>query len=424
MAAVLVAVGTRWDSRVAMALEGSRHVHVARRCADLADLLAAVEAGIGDTAVVSADVRGLALSVVTRLRESGMRVVGLVDPADEDAERRLRQMGVRTTVTADADVTTYEAALLSATEDDLGPDEEPSTADLDTGAGDEGRRGQLVAVWGPVGSPGRTTLAVNLAAELARLGVPVVLVDGDTYGGSVAQTLAVLDEAPGLVAAARAAEQGALDLAGLAGVAGEVLPGLRVLTGIPRASRWTEIRAGALERVLELCRALAEVVVVDCGFNLEDDEELSYDTEAPRRNQATLTTLQLADVLLAVGGCDPISLQRLVRGLQDVGTVRAPSPSVVINRARPAAVGGAPQRRVAEAMARFAGVDELTFVPEDRSACDTALLTGRTLGECAPQSPCRLAIRDLAVAVAGHRTPQQTGDEPRRAVRWRLRPVR
>jgi len=35
--------------------------------------------------------------------------------------------------------------------------------------------------------------------------------------------------------------------------------------------------------------------VVDCGFSLEQDEELSFDTAAPRRNGATLATLLAAD---------------------------------------------------------------------------------------------------------------------------------
>ncbi|MGV1007430.1 MAG: AAA family ATPase [Dermatophilaceae bacterium] len=425
MSGVLVAVGNRWDSQVATVLESSRQVRIARRCADLADLIAAAESRTGDVALVSVELRGLALSVVSRLRESGLAVVGLTDPADEDCERRLRQMGVVWTVAADGDLAAYESALMPP---QAGSAAEAASSVAGTPPLPEPRqsevspaRGTLVAVWGPVGSPGRTTIAVNLAAELAALGTSALLVDADTYGGCVAQTLAVLDEAPGLAAATRAADHGTLDLPALARLAPEVVPRLRVLTGIPRSERWTEIRAGALERVMELSRSLAEVVVVDCGFSLEDDEELSYDTEAPRRNQATLTSLQVADTLLAVGGCDPVSLQRLVRGLQDLGTVRAPRPSVVVNRVRPGAVGAQPQVRVADAMARFAGIEDLAFVPEDRAACDDALLSGRTLAECAPQSPCRVAIRGLAQAVAG-KSPATTGRTAARtwgAVRWR-----
>ena len=52
----------------------------------------------------------------------------------------------------------------------------------------------------------------TLAAEVASRGGEVLLVDADTYGGCVAQSLGLLDEAPGIAAACRAAEQGSLDL--------------------------------------------------------------------------------------------------------------------------------------------------------------------------------------------------------------------
>ncbi len=440
MTAVLTALGNRWDSAVATHLEASREVRLVRRCADLADLLATAASGLGSVAMVSEDLRGLDLTVVAGLRASGILVVGLSVPGDEGSERRLRQLGIPVVVPADADLPTLEEAVtagagpvgLPGASDPLSGRGDPSASPAPgddspeaTASGRSGDRaaygsrgplgqvpetppedevatpGRVVAVWGPTGAPGRTTIAVNLAAELAGLGVSTLLVDLDTYGGSVAQSLSMLDEAPGVAAAARAADQGTLDLPALARISPEVLPGLRVLTGIPRAERWSELRAGALERVLEISRLLAQVVVVDCGFSLEDDEELSYDTQAPRRNAATLTALAGADVVLAIGSCDPVGLQRLVRGLQELGTVPSPSPMVVVNRVRPGAVGSRPEARVSEALARFAGIEEVTFVPEDRAGLDVAMLEGRVLAECAPASPVRAAVRALAATVGG-----------------------
>jgi MinD-like ATPase involved in chromosome partitioning or flagellar assembly len=281
--------------------------------------------------------------------------------------------------------------------------------------GVEAASGRVVAVWGPTGAPGRTTIAVTLATELAALGVRTVLIDADTYGGSVAQALSFLDEAPGIAAATRAADQGTLDLATLARLAPVAIAGLRVLTGIPKAERWPEVRPAALERVLTLSRSLGQVVVVDCGFSLEDDEELSYDTMAPRRNGATLTTLALADDVVVVGGCDPVGLQRLVRGLQELGTVQAPPPTVCVNRVRAGAVGSNPEQRVSEALARFAGVAGVLFVPDDPAALDAALLEGRALVECAPGSPVRPAVRSLAERVVG--VPVGRGRRRRRGLR-------
>jgi Mrp family chromosome partitioning ATPase len=98
-------------------------------------------------------------------------------------------------------------------------------------------KARVVAVWGPAGSPGRTTIATTLAAEVAARGTDVLLVDADTYGGCVAQALGLLDEAPGIAAACRAADQGQLDLPMLSRLAPVVTGGLRVLTGLPKAER-------------------------------------------------------------------------------------------------------------------------------------------------------------------------------------------
>src|SRR5205085_10435395 len=129
------------------------------------------------------------------------------------------------------------------------------------------------------------------------------------------QLLGLLDEAAGLASACRLANTGALDLSGLAELAVEVRPGLRVLTGITRADRWPELRPSALDVVLDLARDLAAVTIVDCGFSLELDEELSFDTAAPRLNGATITALSAAATTLAVAAADPVGLQRMVRGL-------------------------------------------------------------------------------------------------------------
>ncbi len=234
--------------------------------------------------------------------------------------------------------------------------------------------------------------------------------DADTYGASIGQALGVLDEAPGLAAACRAASTGSLDRAMLARLAPSVSPGLRVLTGITRADRWPELSVSALELVWEVSRSVAPWTVVDTGFCLERDEELSYDTRAPRRNGATLSALESADVVVAVGSADPVGLQRLVRGLGDLAEVLGPlAPRVVVTRSRATAVGTSPDRRVREALQRYAGVSDVTVVPDDRAALDAAMLAGRSLTEAQPYSPARAALAELALDLAG-----RAGDRPRR----------
>jgi Flp pilus assembly CpaE family ATPase len=281
--------------------------------------------------------------------------------------------------------------------------------------------GRVVAVWGPTGAPGRTTVAVGLADEAARLGAGALLVDADVYGGVVAQLLGLLDESPGLAGAARAATAGGLDGEALVRLTWAVRPHLRVLTGLARADRWPELRPRGVAAVLGEARRLAALTVVDCSFCLEEDEELSFDSAAPRRNGATLTVLEAADTVLCVSGADPVALQRTIRAVGELRE-RLPSvqPVVVVNQVRRGPVPGDIEAEIAAALARFAGVDVACFLPADRKATDAALAAGRTLAEVAAGSPLRAGLRALAADLAGvtvAATARRDGFRRRRTVR-------
>jgi len=420
---VLTAVtGASWEAALVAGLERTpTGITVVRRCVDLADLLAAAATGTARAALLSAELRRLDRDALSRLAAAHVAVVGLYTPGDEPAETRLRQLGVVHVLAADAPPADIAAAVSAALGEQAGADEAASAAwsrpmdglpDRDAPAAAEPvvepGTGRLVAVWGPTGAPGRTTVAVGVATELAAAGTPTLLADADVYGGVVAQVLGFLDEAPGLAAAARLANNGQLDVPALAGVAVVAGPDLRVLTGISRADRWPELRPAALEQVWALARSLAAVTVVDLGFCLEQDEELSFDTAAPRRNGATVATLLAADVVLAVGSADPVGMQRLVRGLTGLREA-APGvlPRVVVNRVRRSAVGADPEAQLAEALERYAGVRDVAFVPDDRDAMDASLLQARALCESSPDSPARRALAGIAAGLVGRPAPKR-----------------
>jgi MinD-like ATPase involved in chromosome partitioning or flagellar assembly len=422
---VLTAVtNATWEADLVAALDGSTQgVTIVRRCVDVADLLAAAASGTARAVVLSADLRKLDRDVLSRLSTAGVAVVGLVEPGDEAAERRLRQLGLVHVLPADAEPQQITEAIVVAASESGTPGRHgfadprnamPRLTQPPPEYPDRPGTGTIVAVWGPAGAPGRTTVAVGIADEAARLGVPALLVDADPYGGVVAQVLGLLDESPGLAAAARLDNQGALDVPALAGLARGINPRLRVLTGITRADRWPELRPDSIRSVLERGRSLAGITVVDCGFCLEQDEELAYDTMAPRRNGATLAALESADIVLAVGAADPIGVQRLVRGLAELAEVLPEiTPRVILNRLRSGVVPGDPAREVAAAMRRFAGVKQVETLPYDQAALDRALASGRTLGEAVPDSALRLELTTLAGDLVGV-APPPTGRRGRR----------
>ena len=391
-------------------------VSVVRRCHELAELLAACQGGLARAAVVAQGSEELTASLVDRLSAVGVAVLALTDSPEEQA--RLQGIGV------DADITGVDAAALAsritgAVARLAGPDQRPRRADSPgftnaapapgpsgsaAAEGTEGTgAGKIIAVWGPAGSPGRTLLAANMAAELAAEGKSVLLVDADSYGASVAAMLGLLDEAAGLAQACRLADQGLLDAEALLRIAAPVVTRtgtFHVLTGITRADRWTELRAAALSLVLARARQVVDVTVVDTGFCLESDEELSFDTMAPRRNAATLRSLELADTVFAVGTADSIGVPRLVRGLAELEVaVPQASPRVVLNKVRQSAVGRSPERQLRDAWDRYGPTAPLlAFLPADPLSSDAALLSGSLLLEAAPDSALRKGIAALVCA--------------------------
>ena len=87
----------------------------------------------------------------------------------------------------------------------------------------------------------------------------------------------------------------------------------------------------------------------------------------------------------------------------------------MVNKVRASAVGARPEQRIRDALARFAGVRELRFVPEDGAVLDAALLAGRALAESAPTSAARRAIAAIADDYAG------AAAAPAGRSRWRRR---
>jgi MinD-like ATPase involved in chromosome partitioning or flagellar assembly len=404
---VLVALtGSALESSVVTALQhsGRAGVHIVRRCVDVADLVAAAATGRAVAALVADDLPHLDADVVAALRASGVEPLGVATDDSAATAGRLHQIGIAAVLVADgtADLATevvqcLERRRLSASS--THPADAPPATEEQVPAG----LGEVVAVWGPAGAPGRTTVAVALASELADLGQATLLVDADVYGGAVAQHLAMLDDVSGLLAAARNAKAGVLDPPALAAHC-RTVGRVRVLTGLPRPDRWAELSPAAMTAVLASARALSSYVVVDCGFSLESDEDLMFDTAAPRRNGATLCVLEQADRVLAVGAADPVGLTRLARGVVDL-TAAVPGcrPTVVVNRMRPGLGWSA-----AEATAmieRFTGRSPGVVLPEDRAACDKALVNGKTLAEAAPASALRTALRHLAAGIAGVSPP-------------------
>jgi len=373
---LIVASGAAWEPEALRLLGDHPRIVVLKRCVDVDDLLAAATAGQADVAVVGVDAPGLDRTAVDHLRAHGVRPVAIAAGGATLDGGRLRagRIGIPTVVTDDQ-LTTLADAICS--------DDRPPTvvrrpvepAPIGPPA-PEPAAGRVVAVWGPAGS-GRTTVAAALAAELARRRRRVVLVDADPYGGAVGQQLGILDEVSGLLTAVRLDAAGQLEQR-LGSVQRGLDQHLSVVTGLPRADRWVEVRSGTLEHLLALLGAGAEVVV-DTGFSLEEDQVPDLGGR-PGRNQLTLEALDAADEVLVVGGADPVGLSRLARAVVELRERRTGRPvRVVVNRMRPSL--GWSEREIVAMVSGFARPSAVHFLPDDQTAVDRALVSGRTLVE-------------------------------------------
>ena len=364
---VVAAGGAAWESSVLHEIESSSSMRLVRRCVDVAELLALGPSAAG-AAIVAAGLPGLDADSVFRLERAGVRVVGLGD------DERCRALGIT--------VRGEPGALAAAVSDAI-----PSVQVEPGGVG-----ARTIAVWGPSGAPGRSTVAASLAAAVAHGGTDTVLVDADTYGGSIAQMLAMLDEVSGLMAACRAANHGRADE--VTGHLLDVEPNLRLLSGIPRGDMWSQVRTGALELVLRRLRDEADLVVADCAAPVEPGEGPSH----TGRNQVTRHVLAAADTVLVVGRADPVGLSRLVRALHDLSNLVEVQPTVVVNLMRPSL--GWSQSEVADMLTRLTGVEPVAFLPADVPAVDLALMRGRFPRHVAASSPFVKAVDDLAATLA------------------------
>jgi MinD-like ATPase involved in chromosome partitioning or flagellar assembly len=286
------------------------------------------------------------------------------------------------------------------------------------------RAPRVIAVWGPAGAPGRTTIAIGLAAELAARGHSVCLIDADTYGGTVAPALGLLDESPGFAAACRLAGADTLTTAELDRVAQTASSAsgapFSVLTGIGRPHRWPELSAKRVTTVLELCRQWRSIVIIDAGFNLEGDEEVSSDLVAPRRNAATIAALRVADAVVAVGAADPIGLARLLRTHADLlETVETAKVRIVANKVRASVLGIDPHGQVRQSLDRFAGIRDAVLIDDDQDAADAALLTARPVPAAAPRSSLSRGVAELADSLGfAHPRPPRARTKRQHRVPW------
>jgi len=178
-------------------------------------------------------------------------------------------------------------------------------------------RSPLVAVLGPKGGTGKTTIATNLAADLATRGRETLLVDLDLQFGDVGVVLGV-DPEHTIYDLATAG--GTMDAERLRGFTGRSRDGVNVLLAPVRPDQADAVTAEHITAILDLARTTYDVVIVDTP---------------PAFTAGVIAAVDQADLIVMLGSFDLPGLKNMKLGMETLQMMDVPSARIlpVLNRA-------------------------------------------------------------------------------------------
>ena len=257
--------------------------------------------------------------------------------------------------------------------------------------------GKIIAVWGTHGAPGRSTLALALAAYLNEQG-STILVDCDINAPAQVQLLGLPEDSSGLASAARLATHGELDSTRLVQTLLSAKADLQVLTGLGRSGRWRELPVASMNKVWEVCRHSAEYTVVDLSGGLEEERVEDFAME-PDHDAVAAALLEQADLTLIVGAADPVGIRRLIQLLNSNRQAVGGRSQVVVNRVRSSTAGADPNTAIGSVLARYTSASDIVYVPADYRLFDKALMQAQPVAVVESRSAAAKSIAKLAKLV-------------------------
>jgi MinD-like ATPase involved in chromosome partitioning or flagellar assembly len=224
----------------------------------------------------------------------------------------------------------------------------------------------VIAITSPCGSTGKTTVAINIALELAAEKARVLLIDGDTNGPAVANHFLMTEQPEGLAAALRIANQQRFDLDQLERLSFQFQKStLRIMPGsqdLPSQA----IDKSAIAMLLDTARSGFEYTVIDLGCLNQSSES--------RQDFLTGSILSLADRSVLVCLADPIGIFRLLSAEASIKSLPS-SIDLVMNRVRNSVIASA-RREIGITLQRLSSLEPKAFLPDDPVHIDQAVRTG------------------------------------------------
>jgi len=267
--------------------------------------------------------------------------------------------------------------------------------------------GKIVVIVGPPGSPGRTTLAINLAAECAQVSNRVILVDADVYSPSVSQLLGLSTEGGGLFSALRSARVENVDIAAVLSHAQHytgATVGFTVLTGLLPVQQKKAVDQVAFERALECLKAAGFTVVVDTSAVLGHGHHGGSVGKAWGVPQLVEIASRAADVVVAITHPTDLGVARFVRSWEVLSPIIPHENFHLVMRDSPHA--SARERDDGEqAVWEYTGLEKVTVFGDEGAGLWKAQKSHLTLADIAKESSARGVVGALAESIVGRPAP-------------------
>ena len=344
-----------WQLELISNLNDQSNIVIRRRCVDAIDLISSVQSNKSTTIIISADFSLLSLETIKHINQNNLKVIGVYLEDDLDQFEKLKNLGVKFTQGINfKDVETSALHLINSIESR----EELVTSNSSIPG--------LISIWGNSGAPGRTSVAINTAYCLAKTNRPTLLIDLDAVAPSIASSLSIVSEIPGISSVIHDAMYGKLSKLNFDKNIVEVSSNLHVITGISNAKRWLELRTTGLIEVLKYASQNYAHIVCDLSPVLPDQiDKDKYDQGIFKRFDHIPKILELSSHIVYVMQANPLSLIRCNENLEILREFNSLDPFIVLNRVNAVYLGRKYENLVNDILLRWTKIDHIIKIEED-----------------------------------------------------------